>query len=119
MVSLRPHPGTVVWVEFGSTTGREQAGRRPGIVVASGDFVDVVHQLTILIPCTRTDRGWLNHVLISGETGLSTPTFAMTEQPRTVSTERLISVLGRVDPECLALVSRWMHVWIRPATSSN
>ncbi|MDA3022842.1 MAG: type II toxin-antitoxin system PemK/MazF family toxin [Actinomycetota bacterium] len=104
--------GTVVWADFGATNGREQSGHRPAIVFVSDDFVDVVHEFTILIPCTRTDRGWNNHILLTGQTGLVTPTFAMTEQPRTIRTSRIERVLGRVDSTCLEIISRWMQVWL-------
>ena len=115
MVSITPAHGTVVWADFGSTVGREQSGRRPAIVIASDDFAEVIDHLTILVPCTRRDRGWLNHVEVGGETGLSKRTFAMTEQPRTVSTERILRVMGHVDDDCLTAITRWVRVWLHPA----
>lgn len=104
--------GTVVWADFGTANGREQSGQRPAIIFVSDDFLAVVHEFTILIPCTRKDRGWNNHILLTGPTGLGTPTFAMTEQPRTISTARIQRVLGHVDASCLATISRWTHLWM-------
>jgi mRNA interferase MazF len=115
MVTQRLHTGTVVWADFGSTVGREQSGQRPAIVISSEDFVDVADRLAIVVPCSRAARGWPNHVEVRGDTGLSSRTFAMTEQPRTVSPERVLRVLGRVDPDCLNEVMRWVHTWLHPA----
>ena len=112
VVNSMSRAGTVVWADFGTTQGREQSGQRPALIIASTDFEDVVQGLTILLPCTRKDRGWNNHILLTGQTGLGTPTFAMTEQPRTISTARIQRVLGRVDANCLATISRWTHLWM-------
>lgn len=114
MVSLpsRLAPGTVVWADFGPSAGREQSGRRPAVVVSSDDFADTLDLLVIVVPCTRTDREWPNHVLLTGPTGLTTPTFAMTEQPRTISRERVHRVLGHVDDACITDIARWLRTWI-------
>ena len=99
VTSVRLAPGRIAWVDLGQTVGREQAGRRPCIV----------------IPCTTTDRGWKNHVELTGPTGLSMPTFAVTEQPRAVSRERMARPIGSVDDACLTEVMRWVGAWLQPA----
>ena len=66
--------------------------------------------LAIVVPATTVDRGWPNHVLLGGpRTGLSTPTYAMTEQPRTVSRERLFDAIGMVDAATMHEVDRWLR----------
>lgn len=114
MVSVpsRLAAGTVVWAEFGPSAGREQSGRRPAVVVSSDDFADTLDLLAIVVPCTRTDRGWPNHVPLTGPTGLTTPTFAMTEQPRTISVARIHRMLGEVDDACFTDIARWLRAWI-------
>ena len=107
--------GTVVLVDLGATVGREQSGIRPAVVVSSGDYTDVVDSLMVIVPCTRTTRGWVNHVRLEGETGLNHETFGLTEQVRTVATERVLRVLGRVDAPTLVLLARWVHQWVQPA----
>ena len=87
-------PGDVVWCELDPAAGREQGGRRPVLVVASPDYLNVVDSLAIVLPITGTERGWINHVPLSGEGRLTG--FAMTEQIRTVSRSRLHGRLGRV-----------------------
>lgn len=119
VVNPMSRAGTVVWADFGTTQGREQSGQRPALIIASTDFEDVVQELTILLPCTRKNRDWKNHILLTGQTGLDTPTFAMTEQPRTISTARIQRVLGRVDANCLATISRWTHLWMHEPAKAH
>ena len=102
-------PGSVVWVTLDPTVGREQAGRRPAVVVASLGYLEAVAELVIIVPATTSDRGWPQHVQLAGPAlTLSRPTFAMTEQPRTISRQRIASAAGRVDSTCLASIRRWL-----------
>jgi len=103
-------PGSVVWVDLDPTVGREQAGRRPAVVVASSGYLDAVTELAIVVPATTTDRGWPQHVQLTGPTlALPRPTYAMTEQPRTISRQRIASVAGTIDSSCLASIRRWLN----------
>jgi mRNA interferase MazF len=105
--------GLVVLADLNPTVGREQSGTRPCVIVSSSDFTDVRNRLSIVVPCTTTKRNWTNHVELSGPTGLSTTTFAITEQPRTISSTRIHRVLGSVDDKTLDQVVRWVHTWIQ------
>lgn len=98
-------PGVVVWAELDPVVGREQGGRRPVLVVASRGYLDVVDQLALVVPLTSVDRGWPNHVAL---TGLGRPSFAMTEQLRTVSRSRVHGVLGVATTGELAEARRWL-----------
>ncbi|WP_407938758.1 type II toxin-antitoxin system PemK/MazF family toxin [Occultella glacieicola] len=81
--------GHVVWAELDPVRGREHAGRRPTLVVASDLYLEQADTLAIVLPATTTDRGRPSHVRLRGpRRGLSTPTFVMTEQPRTVPGSR-------------------------------
>lgn len=97
-------PGQVVWVGLDPTRGREQGGTRPAVVVASTAYLQVVTALAVVVPCTTRERGWPNHVPLGGPTGLTTPTWAMTEQPRTLSRDRVLRVSGFVDDETLGMI---------------
>ena len=107
--------GRVVWSALDPSVGHEQGGRRPCVVVSSTDFTEVISRMVILVPCTTRDRGWINHVKLTGHTGLTATTFAITEQPRTVSVQRVHGVAGYVDNECLTEIMRWVRVWLQPA----
>ncbi len=101
--------GAVLWAELDPARGREQAGRRPVLVIASDGYLDVVETLTIIIPVTTVDRGWPNHVPLTGATGLAQASWAMTEQPRTIDRSRIAGVAGQVDGATLAAVDLWLR----------
>ncbi len=71
-----------------------------GVRRAPGDPV-----LAVVLPVTSVNRGWENHILLAG---LPKPSWAMTEQPRTVSRGRLHGVLGRASAAELAEVCMWL-----------
>jgi mRNA interferase MazF len=94
--------GDVVWANLDPTSGREQGGRRPVVVVASALYLDVADTLAIVVPVTTRDRGWPNHIRLAGPTGLDQPSWALTEQPRTISRTRLdAAAAGNIDDACL------------------
>jgi mRNA interferase MazF len=101
-------PGVVAWAALEPVRGREQGGHRPVLVVASAGYLDAVTTLVIVLPITTTDRGWPNHVRVTGPSGLDRPSWVMTEQPRTLSRDRLTGVSGEVTADCLAAVRTWM-----------
>jgi len=115
MGGLDLYAGRVVWSDLDPSVGHEQGGRRPCVVVSSTDFTDAIARMAILVPCTTRDRGWINHVRLAGDTGLTATTFAITEQPRTVSVRRVDSVAGYVDDQCLTEIMRWVGVWLHAA----
>ncbi|MFT4085541.1 MAG: type II toxin-antitoxin system PemK/MazF family toxin [Gordonia sp. (in: high G+C Gram-positive bacteria)] len=96
-----------MWVDLGTTTGREQAGRRPALVVAGRDYLRLVDTLAVVVPLTTVDRGWPNHVPVAGGS-LDTASWAMTEQVRTVSRERVTKVDGVCSGATMVAVRRWL-----------
>lgn len=115
MGGLMYSPGQIIWVDLGTSVGREQAGRRPCIVVSSQNHIDNADTLVTVIPCTTRHRGWINHVPVTGLHNFSSATYAMTEQQRTVSRLRVSRHIGYVDEECLSLILRWVNTWIAEA----
>lgn len=102
-------PGAVIWVDLDPSVGREQAGRRPAVVVSSALHLEVVTTLVAVVPVTTVDRGWSNHVQVEGATGLAVDSYAMTEQVRTIARDRIAAVSGAVDASTLAAVRWWMR----------
>ena len=99
-----------MWAESDPTRGREQAGRRPALVVAGDLCLEQADTLAIVVPATTIRRGWPNHVLLRGpELVPRRPTYAMTEQPRTISRERIVDVAGVVDAQTMAEVDMWLR----------
>src|SRR6478609_5406559 len=102
--------GTVVWAELDPVRGREQAGRRPALVIASDLYLEQADTLAIIVPVTTNNRGWPNHVLLKGPgLALDQPSFAMTEQPRTVTRDRLLDLAGTVDAATMTEVDGWLR----------
>lgn len=77
-----------MWVRFDPQVGREQAGRRPAIVVGSGLAAQVAlrNRLVIVVPCTSTDRGlpWQPSIMLGGQPGV-----AMCDQVKAISVDRV------------------------------
>lgn len=100
--------GDLVWVSPEVAVGREQRGRRPALVIAGADYLATVDTLAILVPITGVDRRWPNHVPVTGGS-LRRASWAMTEQVRTVSRERIVARAGRASTETLSAVRSWVH----------
>lgn len=100
-------PGDVIWVAPEIAVGREQAGRRPALVVAGAGYLETVDALALVVPITTADRGWPNHVEVIGAE-LGERSWAMSEQLRTISRERLVGRAGRADDATLVAVRGWL-----------
>lgn len=109
-MSSPPRRGSIVWVDLNPTRGREQAGTRPAVVVASDGYLANVPDLVIVVPVTTTDRSWPHHVLLQGpEVDLRRPSLAMTEQPRTIARSRITGSAGSVDAATMADIDQWLR----------
>ena len=101
--------GAVAWADLSPGRGREQDGRRPVLVVASCGYLETVTTLVVVLPVTTVDRGRPNHVLLRGRTGLDRPSWAMTEQVRTLTRDRLSAPVGVADDATLAEVDVYLR----------
>ncbi len=97
---------------MGTNRGREQSGTRPAVVVSSANHLELVTELVVVVPCTSRDRSWPNHILLSGRTGLTQPTFAMTEQVHTLDRQAILRPLGSVDAATLRSIRAWLDRWL-------
>ena len=82
-------PWQVWWADLDPTEGREQAGRRPVLVVSSAFHLRLTGEalVTVLPVTTRERSGWLHRVPVHPA---SRPTgFVITEQVRTIARSRL------------------------------
>lgn len=64
--------------------------------------------MVTIVACTSLDPGWVNHVALTGPTGLDKPALAITEQVRTLSRDRIVDVAGLVDHACLGTLTEWV-----------
>lgn len=100
--------GDIVWADLGMGLGREQGGRRPMLVVSSNEYL-ALDTLVLAVPITSRDRGWPNHVLLSGPTQLDRASYAMTEQVRSISRDRVAGIAGSIDADCLDRVRTYLR----------
>lgn len=98
--------GAVVRGYLDPTVGT-QSGRRPLVVVSSEQYNSLVTDLLVVVPVSSVDRGWPNHVRLSGDIG-TLRGVAMTEQPRTVSRARCGETIGVVDAACLDRIKLYL-----------
>ncbi len=102
-----PRRGEIWLVEFGRPVGREQAGRRPAVVVSADPLNDSRAGVVIVVPCTTTRRGLASHVeLDPASTGLDYISFAKCEDVKSVSEERLVARLGVTPLDAMFEIAR-------------
>ena len=94
-----PRRGEVWLLDFGDPIGREQAGRRPAVVVSADPLNESRAGVVIVVPCTTAHRGLPSHIEIEpGASGLDDVSYAKCEDVKSVSEQRLIVRLGVVSP---------------------
>jgi mRNA interferase MazF len=78
----------VWWCDLEPTAAREQAGKRPVVVVSSAFHLALTHEdlLTVLPLTSRERRQWLHRVPVAGGARSS---WVITEQLRTIARSRL------------------------------
>ena len=89
--------GEVWLVELDPTRGREQAGKRPALIVSTNGFNKSPADLVVLVPITSKDKHVAWHVPIQPpEGGVKTKSYIMCEAVRSASNERLLQRWGVV-----------------------
>ena len=106
-------PGEVWWALPDPAVGREQSGRRPVLIVSNERFHRTVTTLVVVVPVTKKDRRWPNHVELNAGVGMEQRSFAMTEQVRTISRLRLTKKIGIVEGSVLRNVREWLVDYLR------
>jgi len=102
-----PRQGDIVWADPDPTTGREQAKPRPFAIVSVDHLNRSPLRLSIAVPLTRTDFSNALHLELSPpEGGLGERSFAMPEQMRALSHERIARRLGSLRGRALSELLR-------------
>ena len=101
-----------VWlVTLDPTTGREQAGMRPALVVSDDTFNQGFAELVFIIPITSKAKNIRSHVSLNPpEGGLNLPSFIMCEAMRSVSKQRLIKRLGIISLSTMSVVEDRLRI---------
>ena len=104
----------MVWADPDPTRGSEQSKARPFIVVSIDQLNRSPLGLSLVVPTTRTDFSNALHVEINPpEGGFREKSFAMPEQLRALSQERVSRRLGKVRPATLAELLRRCRLLLR------
>jgi len=82
------------------------------VVVSSRTHLELVTELVTVVPVTTRDRQWVNHVELTPAGVLDRPSWAMTEQVRTLDRSRIRRIVGRVDEECLGEIAWWAREFL-------
>ncbi|MEO7145650.1 MAG: endoribonuclease MazF [Bryobacteraceae bacterium] len=99
MAAYVPDAGDFIWLTFNPQSGREQAGRRPGLVLSPRSY-NQRSALAIVCPITKQAKGYPFEVVIRGSVGVDGVILA--DQIRSLDwTARRAERLGRCSPEIL------------------
>jgi mRNA interferase MazF len=96
--------GDVVWAELSPTRGREQAGRRPVLVLSQDVFNERSGTVIAVALTSQPQAAGFPLTLELSMPGLPKKSWVKVSQVRTLSSERLGPRIGRVSAEELGLV---------------
>ena len=91
--------GDILWAELGPIRGREQAGRRPVLVISHDIFNERSGTVIALAITSQPQHAAFPLTLKLTSAGLPKPSWVKISQVRTLSTERLGKKLGRASAE--------------------
>src|SRR6266700_4673201 len=111
MSESQPCRGDVWMITFDPTVGREQAGRRPALVVSVDKFNHGPADLVVVLPVTSQDKKQPIHVaVVPPEGGLTVPSFIKCDDIRSVSKRRLKRFHGVVAERTMANVETRLRI---------
>jgi mRNA interferase MazF len=93
--------GEIVWAELSPVKGREQAGRRPVLVLSHDVFNERSGTVIAMALTGQPQRAGFPLTLELEVRGLPKKSWVKIGQVRTLSVERIGRRLGRVSPETL------------------
>ncbi len=107
----QPSRGEVWMVDLNPTRGREQAGRRPALVVSVDPFNHGPAALVVVLPITSKEKGIPFHIEIRPpEAGLKKRSFIKCEDVRSIAKERLSRRMGAIRPLSQAAVDDRLRI---------
>lgn len=94
--------GTIWLCDFGSPRGHEPGYQRPAVLISAEEITR--RALPIVLPVTRTRRGYATHVEL--EHTLPVTSYVQCELIRAVSGDRLLRQVGEVDPVSMLQITK-------------
>jgi len=106
--------GTVVLVQLDPTTGHEQKGVRPCVVVSDPEVAgDQRFPLLCIVPVTGArGEGILYPTLSPGPSGLAKQSFALIDHLRSVDKRRIRRVYGELPGEEVAAIDEGLAMYL-------
>lgn len=96
--------GDVLWADLHPARGREQAGRRPVVVLSHEVFNERSGTVIAMALTSRPQRAGFPLTLELESRDLPKKPWVKISQIRTLSTQRLDQKIGRLEPEELAML---------------
>ena len=97
-----PAQGDIVWLDFSPQAGHEQAGRRPGLIVSTGEYNKKIG-LALVCPINRQAKGYPFEVSLPA--GLAVTGVVLSDHLKSQDWRaRRAEFIGRLDEASLTLV---------------
>lgn len=96
--------GEILWADLDPTKGREQAGRRPVLIVSNDVFNERSGTVIAVAVTSQPQRAGFPLTVELAGGGLPRRSWVKVSQIRTLSSERLGKRIGRASPEELLRV---------------
>jgi mRNA interferase MazF len=94
-----PSQGDIIWLDFNPTLGREQAGRRPALVISQTEY-NTKRELAVVCPITGQQRPLRMRVPLDNRT--ATQGDVICEQIRTIDLQaRQFKIVERIPDDIL------------------
>lgn len=101
---MRVRRGEIRWAELDPVRGREQAGRRPVLILSEDVFNERSGTVIAIAITSQPQRAGFPLTLELGATELPKRSWVKMSQIRTLAVERIGDCLGEASPEELAQV---------------
>lgn|ERR1700722_1856411 len=88
---------------------------RPALIVSNNIVNQGPSNMVIIVPCTSQNKNVPSHIrIVPPEGGVKSISYAVCEQIRAISKERLIKKYGKVDSHILKEVLEWLGDFTHP-----
>jgi mRNA interferase MazF len=105
--------GEIWQADLNSTVDHEQVGQRPVIIMSTNRFNQGGARLVVVVPLTRTDRGNPLHVpIVPAEGGLRHRSVAMCDMVRSISLDRLLFPIGRINRSAMDEINDRLRIML-------
>lgn len=103
--------GEIWMVNLNPTKGHEQSGIRPGLIISDDIFNSGPADLVVILPLTTKNKKIPLHKKIAPpEGGLAENSYVKCEDIRSVSKQRLVSKVGKVEDSTLKSIEEKIKI---------